>query len=174
MLIEKPVSGRLVYAEEAVRKIVEVTAQQPLLIQGICKRIFALCKKRKQASVTLELVDEVVAEKTADNEHFETLWGYTLPERRRCVLFIIDELTSQDVAVSFNVFRTAIEEKGIVYPRKELEADLRYLAESDVIGVDRHDRQEFYRLEVPMFAVWLQRNKDFNQTLAAVQEQKLS
>lgn len=69
-LIEKPVSGRLVYAEEAIRRIIQITACQPLLIQGICHRIFALCKQRKQASVALELVKEVVDEKTADNEHF--------------------------------------------------------------------------------------------------------
>jgi type I restriction enzyme M protein len=171
LLIEQPVSGRLVYAEEAVQGIVKLTACQPLLIQGICKRIFALCKQRKQSSVSLELVEEVVAEKTEDNEHFETLWGYIRSERRRCLLFIIDELSGQDVAVSFNVLQTALEEKGIEYPRQELETDLKYLAESDIIGIDRGDRQEFYRLEVPMFALWLRRNKDFNQTLAAVKEE---
>lgn len=171
LLIEQPVSGRLVYAEEAVQSIVELTACQPLLIQGICKRIFALCKQRKQSSVSLELVEEVVAEKTEDNEHFETSWGYIRSELRRCLLFIIDELSGQDVAVSFNVLQTALEEKGIEYPRQELEADLKYLGESDIIGVDRGDRQEFYRLEVPMFARWLRRNKDFNQTLAAVKEE---
>lgn len=173
MLIEQPVSGRLVYAEEAVENIVRLTACQPLLIQGICKRIFALCKQRNQSSVSLELVEEVVAEKTADNEHFETLWGYIRSERCRCILFVIDELAAQDVVVGFNALRTAIEDHGIVYLRKELEADLKYLAESDIIGVNWGDRQEFYRLEVPMFALWLRRNKDFTQSLAAAKEELL-
>jgi type I restriction enzyme M protein len=173
LLIEKPVSGRLVYAEEAIRSIIEVTACQPLLIQGICQRIFALCKQRKQATVALELVEEVINEKTTDNEHFETLWGYLHTERRRCLLFLVDELAGNDVAVSFNVLRTAIEEKGLQYSRQSLEADLKYLLESDILGVNRHDRQEFYRLEVPMFALWLRKNKDFNQTLAAATDEAL-
>ncbi|HOY56533.1 MAG TPA: N-6 DNA methylase [Verrucomicrobiota bacterium] len=171
LLIEKPVSGRLVYAEEAVRNIIQVTACQPLLIQGICHRIFALCKQRKQASVSLDLVEEVVNEKTTNNEHFETLWGYLHSERRRCLLFLVDELGENDVAVSFNLLRTAIEEKGLQYSRQDLEADLKYLLDSDILGVDRRDRQEFYRLEVPMFAVWLRKTKDFNQTLAAAKDE---
>jgi type I restriction enzyme M protein len=172
LLIEKPVSGRLVYAEEAIRSIIHLTACQPLLIQGICHRVFALCKQRKQASVSLELVEEVVIEKTTDNEHFETLWGYIRPERRRCLLFIIDEFAGKDVAVSFNILRTAIEEKRLQYSRQEIEADLTYLLESDILGVDRHDRQEFYRLEVPMFTLWL-RQKDFSKSLAAAKDEIL-
>jgi len=77
------------------------------------------------------------------------------------------------VAVSFNVLRTAIEEKGLQYSRQDLEADLKYLLESDILGVDRRDRQEFYRLEVPMFALWLRKTKDFNQTLAAAKDEML-
>ena len=172
LLIEKPVSGRLVYAEEAIRNIIQITACQPLLIQGICHRVFALCKQRKHSSVTLELVDEVVNEKTADNEHFETLWGYIHSERRRCLLFIVDEFTGKDaVAVTFNVLRTAIDERGIQYSRQELEADLKYLIESDILRVDRLDRFDFYRLQIPMFALWLRRNKDFDQTLAAAKDE---
>ena len=173
LLVEKPVSGRLVYAEEALDRIIRLTAGQPLLIQGICHQIFALCKQRQLNSVSLEMAEEVVKEKTTDNEHFETLWSNIHPERRRCLVFMVDEFSGKDVAVSFNVLRTAMEEQGLPYSRQELEGDLRYLLESDILGVERHDRQEFYRLEVPMFALWLQRNKDFNQTLAAAKDEIL-
>jgi type I restriction enzyme M protein len=171
LLIEKPVSGRLVYAEESIRRIIQVTACQPLLVQGICHRVFALCKQRKLASVALDLVDEVVDEKTTDNEHFETLWGYLHSERRRCLLFLVDELAGNDAAVSLNLLRTAIEEKGLEYSRQDLEADLKYLLDSDILGFERQDRQEFYRLEVPMFALWLRKTKDFDQTMAAAKDE---
>jgi type I restriction enzyme M protein len=173
LLIEQPVRGRLVYAEEAIRKIINVTACQPLLIQGICHRVFALCKRRKQASVTLELVDEVIDEKSTDNEHFETLWGYLHSDRRRCVLYLVDELVQKDLAVSFNVLRNLIEEKGLPYSRQLLEADLKFLTESDILAVEQRDHQSFYRLEVPMFALWLRKNKDFNQSLAAAKDEIL-
>ncbi|MBE0542232.1 MAG: N-6 DNA methylase [Verrucomicrobia bacterium] len=172
-LIEEPVSGRLVYAEEAIRSIIQLTACQPLLIQGICHRVFALCKQRKRASVTLELVQEVVSEKTADNEHFETLWDYIKSEHRRCLLFIIDEFEGKGVAVSFNMLRSVMEAKGLSCSRQELQADLKHLHESDILGLDRQDRQEFYRLEVPMFALWLRQNKDFDQSLAAAKDESL-
>ena len=135
--------------------------------------MFALCKQRKHSSVTLELVDEVVNEKTADNEHFETLWGYIHSERRRCLLFMVDEFTGKDaLAVTFNVLRAAVDERGIQYPgRRGLEADLRYLLDSDILRVDRINRVEFYRLQIPMFALWLAGSKDFDQTLAAARDE---
>jgi type I restriction enzyme M protein len=170
-LIEQPVRGRLVYAEEAVQTIIASTARQPNLIQAICHRIFALCKKRGQASVPLELVQEVLDEKTADNEHFSTLWDYMASERRRSLLFIVDELTAKKTAVTFNVLRAAVEEKGLQYSVQGLQSELRYFVDSDILGVDHQDRQEFYRLEVPMFALWLRRNQDFNQTLASAKDE---
>lgn len=132
-----------------------------------------MCKQRRKATVTLELAEEVVNEKTTDNEHFETLWGYLHSERRRCLLFLVDELSGNDVALSFNMLQTVAAEKGLQYSRPDLEADLQYLLDSDILGVDRHDRQTFYRLEVPMFAMWLRKTKDFNQTLAAAKDERL-
>jgi type I restriction enzyme M protein len=171
-LVEMPVAGRLVYSLVASRRIVELCARQPLLIQSLCGRLFEICKDTGERTITLEMVEKVAAEKAADNEHFETLWGYIRSNRQRCIAFIVDELSEQGVTLDFNSIRDAAEQRGIGFRSAlDLESDLDELLDLEALGVHGERRRRIYRIEVPLFSMWLKRTKDFEQYRRAATEE---
>lgn len=171
-LVEKPVAGRLVYSPAASRRIVELCARQPLLIQSICGRLFEVCKEFAERTVTVEMVDKVAEEKAGDNEHFETLWGYIRSHRQHCLAFIVDELAEQHGTLAFNAILDASERHGVRFRGAgELERDLEDLLDLEVLGARGERRRQIYRIEVPLFSMWLKRTKDFEQYRRAAMEE---
>jgi type I restriction enzyme M protein len=172
-LVERPVAGRLVYSPAASRRIVELCARQPLLIQSICGRLFEVCKESSERTVTVEMVDKVAEEKAGDNEHFETLWGYIRSNRQRCLAFIVDELAEeQRVTLAFSAILDAAERHGVRFRGAgDLERDLEDLLDLEVLGAHGERRRQIYRIEVPLFSMWLKRTKDFEQYRRAAMEE---
>lgn len=172
-LVEKPVAGRLVYSPAASRRIVELCARQPLLIQSICGRLFEVCKESGERTVTVEMVDKVAEEKAGDNEHFETLWGYIRTQRQHCLAFIVDELAEeQRVTLAFSAILDAAERHGVRFSGAgDLERDLEDLLDLEVLGAHGERRRQIYRIEVPLFSMWLKRTKDFEQYRRAAMEE---
>lgn len=172
-LVERPVAGRLVYSPAASRRIVELCARQPLLIQSICGRLFEVCKESSERTVTVEMVDKVAEEKAGDNEHFETLWGYIRSNRQRCLAFIVDELAEeQRVTLAFSAILDAAERHGVRFRGAgDLERDLEDLLDLEVLGARGERRRQIYRIEVPLFSMWLKLTKDFEQYRRAAMEE---
>lgn len=132
-LIEAPVEGRLVYASNAVEEISRLTARQPLLIQGICDRLFRISKESGQRSIGLSLVEQVASEIAADSEHFESIWTYIGSNRRRLLVFMIDEQERVTGGATFERIQELLEENGLTPPVRELRADLDELEDLEVI-----------------------------------------
>jgi type I restriction enzyme M protein len=171
-LVEQPVAGRLVYSPAASRHIIELCARQPLLVQSICGRLFETCKESGERTVTVEMVDKVAEEKAADNEHFETLWGYIRSNRQRCLVFVVDELAEQHGTLAFSVIADAAERHGIRFGGAgDLERDLDDLLDLEVLRAHGERRRQIYRIEVPLFSMWLKRTKDFEQYRRAAKEE---
>lgn len=171
-LVERPVAGRLVYSPAASRRIIEHCARQPLLIQSICGRLFEVCKETGERTVTVEMVDKVAEEKAGDNEHFETLWGYVRSNRQRCLTFVVDELAEQRGTLAFSAILDATERHGIQFRSAgDLERDLDDLLDLEVLGAHGERRRQIYRIEVPLFSMWLKRTKDFEQYRRAAMEE---
>jgi len=171
-LIEEPVKGRVVYAPKAVDEICRLTARQPLLIQGICERIFRECKETGRQSVDLSMVELVVSKIVVDNEHFESIWAYIGSDRRRLIVFLIDQQEKSSGGPTFEQMRDLIEECGISILSKELHADLDELEDLEVISKQQKTGIAGYRIEIPLFARWLRVNKDFSQYRAAAREEQ--
>jgi type I restriction enzyme M protein len=172
-LVEKPVAGRLVYSIAASQRIVTLCARQPLLIQSICSRIFETCQETGERNITVEMVDKVAEQKAEDNEHFETLWDHIHSNRQRCLAFIVDELAEQSGSLTYSVIFDATERHGVQYRgAKDFERDLEDLLDLEVLGAVGERRAKIYRIEVPLFSMWLKRTKDFEQNRrAAIEEQ---
>lgn len=170
-LIEQPVKGRLIFAPKAVDTLCRLTARQPLLIQGICERIFRSCKETGRQSVDLSTVEMIAGQFADENEHFESIWAYIGSDRRRLLTFLIDQQEPTMGGTTFEQLRDLLEECGIRITVRELHGDLEDLEDLEVIGKQQQTGIAKYRIEIPLFARWLRGTKDFSEFRAAAQEE---
>ena len=170
-LVTDPVKGNIVYVPEAVDEIVRITARQPLLIQILCARLFDLCEDQMTRLVTLDMVQEAAGEQVADSENFATIWDFVESPRQRCLLLLIERLTRDGARVTPILLLDEAKEQGISFASlDEFRADVDSLRDMDVIGSDIENQTEYFRIEVPMFSLWLRHHQDFAVQLAAAGE----
>lgn len=163
-LVTVPVTGRLVYVPAARDRIVDLCACQPFLIQTLCNRIFEEAAERREGTVTLEAVERAASGMTADNEHFETLWGYARTERRRLILALLCELSRgrDGQALDAGVLGDELDRRGVTLPGDGLGDDIDHLRELELVELEAYDGYQRYRLTIPLMADWIRRNKDFS------------
>lgn len=170
-LVTEPVAGRLVFPPTVVDRIVDLCACQPFLLQQLCSQVFDRCAKSNQISVSFELVEEAANDLVSGLEHFEAFWDFSGSERARFILCIVHRLCQgTDVAlVTLPMIEDELERARVKIKRDELVGDeLKKLIELELIRMDKDGQ---YRLAVPLLALWISRNKDFeDQRERAVQE----
>jgi type I restriction enzyme M protein len=170
-LIVEPVKGRLVYAPRAVDEICRLTARQPLIIQGICERIFRECNESGRRLVDLSMVEAIAKRFAEENEHFESIWGYVGSDRKRLITFLIEQQEAATGGATFEQLRDLLEECHLRITVRELHGDLEDLEDLEVIGKQQQTGIAKYRIEIPLFASWLRTTKDFSEFRAAAQEE---
>ena len=171
LLVTQPVDGRLVYVPEARNLVVELCARQPFLIQSLCNRIFESAASSRRRTVTVDDVNAAAAAMTEDNEHFRTLWGYAGTERRRFLLALCQNRGDHEPA-TLDLLEMGLTRHGVHLHRGErLGDDLELLRELEMLELRGTRGGSAYLLAVPLMAVWIERNVDFeNQRRMAVEE----
>ena len=160
-LVTQPVKGRLVYAPSAVELVVSACGRQPFLIQGLCDGVFQLCARTKTNSVTVELVKDAAMRFAKENVHFQHVWDHIVSDQQRFLVCLVDELAEARTPITADLLRLTLGQRGIEYDEDDrLKKDLDELVESEVLGVDVNQRLQTYRIEIPLFSDWLQRNVD--------------
>lgn len=170
-LIVEPVKGRLVFAPKAVDEICRLTARQPLIIQGICERIFRECSKSGRRSIDFSMVETIASKFAEENEHFESIWSYVGSDRKRLITFLIDQQEATTGGATFEQLQDLLEECRLRISVRELHGDLEDLEDLEVIGKQQQTGIARYRIEIPLFARWLRMTKDFSEFRAAAQEE---
>lgn len=170
-LIEDPVRGRIVYASDAVDEICRLTARQPLLLQGMCDQLFVKCSSEGTRAVSLSDVRSVASIMAADNEHFESIWTYAGTDRRRLIVFLIDQQERDMGGATFERIQELLEENGLKPTATEVHADLEELEDLEVINRSQGRALATYKIEVPLFSRWLNATKDISQYRAAAIEE---
>jgi type I restriction enzyme M protein len=170
-LVTEPVTGRLIYPPSVVDRMVDLCACQPFLIQQLCSQVFDRCAKTKQISVSLDVVEEAASDLVSGLEHFEAFWDFSGSERARFILCIVHRLCqgSDGAPVTLPMIEDELERARVKIKRDELVGDeLKKLIELELIRMEKDGQ---YRLAVPLLALWISRNKDFeDQRERAVQE----
>ena len=163
-LVVKPVEGRLVYSESAVNRIVSLCARQPFLLQSVAQEVFEQCAEQGLPTVTVETVDRAADRVIASFEQFDALFrDHLRTERRRFLTCLIHQLTRDEkkVRLTFDRVQAALEERHVEYRHASaLKADLEELRDLEVIGLEKEGDATHYRIEVPLFATWVERNVD--------------
>ena len=160
-LVTEPVSGKLTYTEEATDLIITLTARQPFLIQYLCNRVFELVTHHGIRSVGKKLVEEAAESFVRDNEHFASLWDYAKTDQRR---FLIDICHRQAIGpdpVTFGLLQQQLVTERIEVSDGDLDRDLKFLQELEIIEFTGAEDGGVYRLTVPLMGQWIDQQQEY-------------
>lgn len=170
-LVTEPVAGRLRYLRQACDRVVKLCACHPFLIQSLCSRVFEQATGSDR-TITLDIVERAATEMVADNEHFQTLWGYAGSERRRLILALCDRLAEGSDPVDIRLLRMRFDEHGVRIRRDtDLVDDIAELRELELVDFDESYREGTYRISIPLMALWLRKNVDYEDLVVRAKQE---
>ncbi len=167
-VVIEPVRGSLTFSDEAVDQIIKVTARQPYLIQCLCNRIFDFASQAKTRSITLAVMEDAATALVRDNEHFASLWDYAAqgPKtgacRRQLILLQCALALKRGAHLSFGTLHEQLAQLGAEAEDADLDADLAYLRELDLVEFSGEIGDGQYGLAIPLMARWIEQQQDAN------------
>ena len=165
-VVTEPVRDRLTFSDEAIEQIIALTARQPYLIQCLCNRIFDFASQAKTRSVTLAVVEDAATALVRDNEHFASLWDYAArgPKtggcRRQLILLQCALAFKRSQHLGFGTLREQLAQVGAEAESADLDADLAYLRELDLVELSGEIGDGQYGLAIPLMAQWIEQQQD--------------
>lgn len=165
-VVTEPVRGSLTFSNEAVEQIIKLTARQPYLIQCLCNRIYDFASQAKSRSVTLAVVEDASTALVRNYEHFASLWDYAArgPKtggcRRQLILLQCALALKHDAHLSFGTLREKIAQLGAEVEAADLDADLAYLLELELLTFGGQIGDGQYELAIPLMAQWIEQQQD--------------
>lgn len=165
-VVVEPVRGKLSFSNEAVERVIEVTARQPYLMQCLCNRVFDYAVQTKSRSITASVVYEAAHSLVRDNEHFASLWDYaalgpeTGRQRRQMILLLCAQSFKQGTHVGFGTLLEQLAQIGVDVDEEALDTDLAYLRELELIDYSGSIGDGEYRLAIPLMADWIEQQQD--------------
>ncbi len=165
-VVIEPVRDRLTFSQEAVDRVIEVTARHPYLMQCLCNRVFDYAVQAKSRSITVSAVNAAALSLVRDNEHFASLWDYAAmgPEtgrrRRQMILLLCARSLKQGTHIGFGTLQEQLAQVGADVEDEALDADLTYLRELELIDLSGEIGDGEYRLTIPLMADWIEQQQD--------------
>ncbi|WFC14691.1 N-6 DNA methylase [Aeromonas salmonicida] len=165
-VVTEPVRDQLIFSQEAVDKVLSVTARHPYLMQCLCNRVFDYAVQTKNQSITASVVAKAAQWLVRDNEHFASLWDYAGqgPEkgrnRRQFILSLCARSLKQGTHVGFGPLHEMLTQSGVDVAEDVLDADLTYLRELELVEFSGEIGDGEYRLTIPLMADWIEQQQD--------------
>ena len=165
-VVTEPVQDQLAFSQEAIERVIEVTARHPYLMQCLCNRVFDYAVQTKSRSITASVVNDAAHGLVRDNEHFASLWDYAAqgPEaghhRRQLILLLCAQSFKQGTHIGFGTLHEQLAQAGVDVDDEPLNADLNYLRELELIEFLGEIGDGEYRLAIPLMAEWIEQQQD--------------
>jgi type I restriction enzyme M protein len=165
-VVTEPVRDKLTFSNEAVERVIEITARQPYLMQCLCNRVFDYAVQTKSRSITLGVVNASANILVRDNEHFASLWDYaglgpeTGRQRRQLVLLLCAQSFKQGTHINLGTLHEQLAQTGVDVNDEALDIDLAYLRELELIEFSGEIGDGQYRLAIPLMADWIEQQQD--------------
>ncbi len=165
-VITEPVREHLTFSQEAIGRVIDITARQPYLMQCLCNRVFDYAVQTKSRSITLSVVNDAALGLVRDNEHFASLWDYaglgpeTGRHRRQLILLLCALSFKQRTHIGFGTMHEQLAQSGVDIDDQALDADLAYLRELELIEFSGEIGDGEYRLAIPLMADWIEQQQD--------------
>ncbi|EIV1774426.1 N-6 DNA methylase [Vibrio vulnificus] len=165
-VVIEPVKEYIAYSGEAVELILNLTARQPYLIQKICNRIFDYAVRNTAHSIKTYDVNIIADELVVADEHFASLWDYARlgpvngEYRRQVLLCTLSSNFENKPLCTFGMLQEYLLQNGVDAKDDDLEADIAYLRELELINFFGEDGTGYYAIEVPLMAKWISYHQD--------------
>jgi type I restriction enzyme M protein len=165
-VVTEPVRDQLAFSQEAIERVIEVTARHPYLMQCLCNRVFDYAVQTKSRSITASVVNDAAHGLVRDNEHFASLWDYAAlgPEtgrhRRQLILLLCAQSLKQGTHIGFGTLHEQLAQVGVDIDDKALDVDVSYLRELELIELSGEIGDGEYRLAIPLMADWIEQQQD--------------
>lgn len=165
-VVTEPVRDQLAFSQEAIERVIEVTARHPYLMQCLCNRVFDYAVQTKSRSITASVVNDAAHSLVRDNEHFASLWDYATlgPEaghhRRQLILMLCALSFKQGTRFGFGTLHEQLAQVGVDVEDELLDVDLSYLRELELIEFWGEIGDGEYRLAIPLMADWIEQQQD--------------
>jgi type I restriction enzyme M protein len=165
-VVTQPVRDKLTFSQEAVERVIELTARHPYLMQCLCNRVFDYAVHTKSRSITVGVVNDSAHALVRDNEHFASLWDYASlgPEagrhRRQLILLLCALSFKQRTHIGFGTLHEQLTQVGVAVDDEALDADLIYMRELELLEFSGEIGDGQYRLAIPLMADWIEQQQD--------------
>tara|TARA_R110001599_G_scaffold127379_8_gene300763 strand:- start:31562 stop:35533 length:3972 start_codon:yes stop_codon:yes gene_type:complete len=165
-VVTEPVRDQLAFSQEAIERVIEVTARHPYLMQCLCNRVFDYAVQTKSRSITVSVVNDAAQSLVRDNEHFASLWDYAAlgpaagRHRRRLILLLCALSFKRGTHIGFGTLHEQLSQVGVDIDDEALDADLSYLRELELIEFSGEIGDGEYRLAIPLMADWIEQQQD--------------
>lgn len=165
-VVTEPVRDQLVFSQEAVDRVVEVTARHPYLMQCLCNRVFDYAVQSKSRSITAGVVNDAAVGLVRNNEHFASLWDYAGVgpadgrNRRQLILLVCAQSFKQGTHLGFGTLHEHLAQSGVNVDDGPLAVDLDYLRELELVEFFGAIGNGQYRLAIPLMADWIEQQQD--------------
>jgi len=161
-LIQKPVAGYLEYEPLTVKKIRQLTADQPYLLHLMCRSIVDYCNDKRKTYVTINDVNTVLREVMQTGQfHFDWLWDQIAPEERVALSAIAEAAKEEGRWLSLVEIEEIFRRWHIPYKREYLQTSLKTLMDADIIESISSDSKDStfdgikFRIPVGLTRGWL-------------------
>jgi AAA+ ATPase superfamily predicted ATPase len=135
--------GERVFVEEVVEMILDLTACQPFLVQGVCETLIGHLNVEKRTQATLSDVDSAVSQFVENwkETYFTALWNHSSQEERTCLSILTTEEQADHNTIAL---KSGLEESAV-------HAAMQVLRKRDFVM----QKQEGYQIAVPLFRLWI-------------------
>lgn len=161
-LIQQPVVDFLQYESLTVRKIHQLTADQPYLIHLMCRSIVDYCNDRRKTYVTINDVNTVLREVMQTGQfHFEWLWDQVTPEERMALAALAEGGREEGRPLTLGDIEEIYRRNRIQLKHEYLITSLKTLIEADTVervvgeGQDSSFDDSKFKIPVGLTRKWL-------------------
>jgi len=165
-LIQQPVADYLEYEPLTVKKIHQLTADQPYLIHLLCRYIVDYCNEKRKTYVTINDVNIVLREVMQTGQfHFDWLWDQITPEERVALSTIAEGGKEEGRWLTLVEIEEIYRRNRISFKREYLLASLKTLVDADLIESMSSDARDSvsdssrFRIPVGLTRGWLLKEK---------------
>jgi outer membrane protein assembly factor BamB/AAA+ ATPase superfamily predicted ATPase len=163
-LIVQPVKGYLEYDSFAVRKIRQLTADQPYLIHLVCRSLVEHANLLQKSYMTINDVNVVLDGVIETGKtHFGWIWDQISLEERLVLSVIAQEGKQEGGMVSLTEIEDTFKHFGLAFNRKRVIQAVQNLIDKDVIISGPDGTQ--YKVLMGLTHLWLQKNKSLGRVM---------
>ncbi len=163
-LITRPVEGFLEYDSFAIKKIQQLTANQPFLIQLVCRALVDHCNLLQKNYVTINDVNTVLDDVMETGEiHFKWIWEQATQEERILLSILAQEGGEERRLLSLADIEEVYEHHGLLYNQKKVLQALRELTQNDII--ESASKGTHFRILLALSQRWLRETKSLRRVM---------